>query len=288
MSSRSDCSYHTKPESGTWLMINRQMSFRPQRLAGEPHFTSSSPAFTMNACRNSKIRWRRLPSQDPKGQGHPGSPQGQRPPLLLTTSSMECPPSCPLTSQRERHCPVCLQVASFPVQTNCGHLFCAPCLIAYWRHGTWLDAVNCPLCRQKVSVMCQLFNESRPDQQSKDVLGQISDYNKRYSGAPRRIRDYLSDAPILLQLAVRGSGTPGGLVWLFFLRVALCCAGTAVSVAYPPTPSGSLKTSPTLCGLLGLLDDLVVVVLLLLCVLNVNHQMAPGRGRSAGARAVAS
>uniref|UniRef100_A0A3Q2ZKR1 Si:dkey-183n20.15 n=1 Tax=Hippocampus comes TaxID=109280 RepID=A0A3Q2ZKR1_HIPCM len=184
----------------------------------------------------------------------------------------ECPPSCPLTSQRERHCPVCLQVASFPVQTNCGHLFC-PCLIAYWRHGTWLDAVNCPLCRQKVSVMCQLFNESRPDQQSKDVLGQISDYNKRYSGAPRRIRDYLSDAPILLQLAVRGSGTPGGLVWLFFLRVALCCAGTAVSVAYPPTPSGSLKTSPTLCGLLGLLDDLVVVVLLLLCVLNVNHQM---------------
>lgn len=26
----------------------------------------------------------------------------------------------------------------------------APCLIAYWRHGPWLDAISCPLCRQKV------------------------------------------------------------------------------------------------------------------------------------------
>ncbi|XP_077390672.1 E3 ubiquitin-protein ligase RNF170 [Festucalex cinctus] len=234
----------------------------------------------MNARQISKIRWRRLPPQGPTGQGHLGFRQGQPPP---TSSSMECPQFCPSTSQRERHCPVCLQAASFPVQTNCGHLFCAPCLIAYWRHGTWLDAVNCPLCRQKVSAMCQLFNESRPDQQSKDVLGQISDYNKRYSGEPRRLRDYLLDAPVLLQLAVRSSGTPGGLLWLFFLRVALCCAGAAVSAASPPSLSGSPKAAPSICGLLGLLDDLVVVVLLLLCVLNVNHQLVPGRAPSAGA-----
>lgn len=26
----------------------------------------------------------------------------------------------------------------------------APCLIAYWKHGSWLDAISCPLCRQKV------------------------------------------------------------------------------------------------------------------------------------------
>lgn len=93
----------------------------------------------------------------------------------------------------------------------------APCLIAYWRHGSWLDAISCPLCRQKVpyawshqstvwtvssewawtwnnmvlifkvSVLCNLFNESRSDRQSKEVLGEITDYNKRYSGAPRRV-----------------------------------------------------------------------------------------------------
>lgn len=39
----------------------------------------------------------------------------------------------------------------------------------------------------QVSVMFNLFNESRLDRQSKEVLGEITDYNKRYSGAPRRV-----------------------------------------------------------------------------------------------------
>ncbi|XP_077573997.1 E3 ubiquitin-protein ligase RNF170 [Stigmatopora nigra] len=224
----------------------------------------------MSAGQIAQTRWRCLPSQGPTGQGHPSSARGQTP---QPTANM----SYPLTSQPERHCPVCLQTANLPVQTNCGHLFCAPCLITYWRHGPWLDAVNCPLCRQKVSVLCQLFNESQLDHQSKYVASQISDYNKRYSGAPRRIRDYLSDGPLLLQ---RGLGTLGGLVSLFFLRVAVCCVGTVVSMA---SPAGSPKAAPSLCGLLGLMDDLVVVVLLLLCVLNVNHQMSPERGHSQSA-----
>uniref|UniRef100_UPI0037E775B3 E3 ubiquitin-protein ligase RNF170 n=1 Tax=Semicossyphus pulcher TaxID=241346 RepID=UPI0037E775B3 len=180
-------------------------------------------------------------------------------------------------------CPVCLQTASFPVQTNCGHLFCAPCLMAYWRHGSWLDAISCPLCRQKVSVLCHLFNESRSDCQSKEVLVEITDYNKRYSGAPRRVTDYLCDAPLLLQVLLRGLGTMGGLVWLFLFRVALCCVGTVVSISYPPLdplPSSGhpLETNPSLCGLLGVLDDLVVVILLLICVININQQMAPDTG----------
>uniref|UniRef100_A0A668V0V2 RING-type domain-containing protein n=1 Tax=Oreochromis aureus TaxID=47969 RepID=A0A668V0V2_OREAU len=179
------------------------------------------------------------------------------------------------------HCPVCLQTARFPVQTNCGHLFCAPCLITYWRHGSWLDAISCPLCRQKVSVLCHLFNETRSDQQSKEVLGEITAYNKRYSGAPRRVTDYLCDTPLLLQLLVRGLGTMGGLVWLFLFRVALCCVGTVMSISSPAldavSSSSTLETDPSLCGLLGVLDDLVVVILLLICVININQQITPER-----------
>lgn len=39
----------------------------------------------------------------------------------------------------------------------------------------------------QVSALCHLFTASRSDQQSKEVLGEITDYNKRYSGAPRRV-----------------------------------------------------------------------------------------------------
>lgn len=95
-----------------------------------------------------------------------------------------------------------------------------------------------------------------------------------------QVVEYLSDAPLLLQLLLRGLGTIGGLVWLFVFRVALCCVGAMISITSPslePLTSTDkpLETDPTLCGLLGVLDDLVVVILLLICVINVNQEMAP-------------
>lgn len=73
-------------------------------------------------------------------------------------------------------------------------------------------------------------------------------------------------------------------MWLFVFRVALCCVGAMMSMSSPclePLASTEkpLETDPSLCGLLGVLDDLVVVILLLMCVINVNQEMAPERGR---------
>ncbi|XP_068558527.1 RING-HC_RNF170 domain-containing protein [Cebidichthys violaceus] len=228
---------------------------------------------------SSQSRPDRLPSEAPAGQGHLGSPGS---PASTPPSRREEATQSGSSVNRDG-CPVCLQTARFPVRTNCGHLFCAPCLIAYWRHGSWLDAISCPLCRQKVSVLCHLFNETRSDRQSEEVLGEITDYNKRYSGAPRRVTEYLCDAPLLLQLAARSLGAIGGLVWLFFFRVALCCVGTVVSISSTPQDAAAssanpLETDPSLHGLLGVLDDLVVVILLLICVININQQMAPETG----------
>ncbi|XP_008405526.1 E3 ubiquitin-protein ligase RNF170 [Poecilia reticulata] len=247
----------------------------------------NTSAFTRTATllRTSQSRLLHLHPEDQGGQDHPQLRPAQNKRLTMHASChKESTQSRPSMSSRDSHCPVCLQTATFPVQTNCGHLFCANCLLTYWRHGSWLDAVSCPLCRQKVNVLCNLFKESRSDQQSKKVLGEITDYNKRYSGAPRRVTDYLCDAPLLLQLLARGLGTMGSLVWLFLFRVALCCVGTVVSISSSPSvdpaPSSTpLETDPSLCGLLGVLDDLVVVVLLLLCVINVNQQIAPDGGR---------
>ncbi|XP_051501284.1 RING-HC_RNF170 domain-containing protein [Myxocyprinus asiaticus] len=176
---------------------------------------------------------------------------------------------------RDLHCPVCLQIASYPIVTNCGHLFCAPCLISYWKHGCWLDAINCPLCRQKVNKMCCLFSENTAECKEREVLRHVRDYNKRFSGAPREVKDYLCDAPLFLLLLVRWLGNMGSLVWLFLLRVAVCGFGAALSLASP------LEALPGLLSrVLGILDDFVVVFLLLICIININQQMGPQRART--------
>lgn len=40
--------------------------------------------------------------------------------------------------------------------------FLGYCLIEYWKHGSWLRAINCPLCRQEVSFHL-LFEVTKED-----------------------------------------------------------------------------------------------------------------------------
>uniref|UniRef100_A0A8C5CIA1 Uncharacterized protein n=1 Tax=Gadus morhua TaxID=8049 RepID=A0A8C5CIA1_GADMO len=99
-------------------------------------------------------------------------------------------------------CPVCLQQAVLPVETNCGHLFCGPCIVAYWRYGTWLGAIHCPICRQMVTLLFPLFQEHDSPQRVQDgeavpqlIHRDINDYNRRFSGQPRSIQTFGVEAP---------------------------------------------------------------------------------------------
>ncbi|XP_063200947.1 E3 ubiquitin-protein ligase RNF170-like isoform X2 [Chroicocephalus ridibundus] len=143
------------------------------------------------------------------------------------------------------------------------------CLITYWKHSPWLAAITCPLCRQKVVVLGNISCEKHQDQPSKQIVHDIRDYNKRFSGQPRPFADYLYDMPLFLTLALRGIFTWHGLVWIFFLRVAVCSFGTIICLSSP------FDTTPgPLCRTLGTADDMAVVSLLLICMINICQQIA--------------
>lgn len=158
-------------------------------------------------------------------------------------------------------CPVCLQQATLPVETNCGHLFCGSCIIAYWRYGSWLGAISCPICRQTVTLLFPLFGDGNNEPEAIQVLRDANDYNRRFSGQPRSIMERIMDLPTLLRHAFREMFSVGGLFWMFRIRIVLCLVGAFLYLASP------LDIIPeALFGILGFLDDFFVIFLLLIYI----------------------
>ncbi|CAI2736883.1 unnamed protein product [Dicrocoelium dendriticum] len=65
-------------------------------------------------------------------------------------------PTLPLAITRESEageCPICMDSYSFPVATNCGHLFCARCFCLHWQRTFYSRQINCPMCRGHVSSL---------------------------------------------------------------------------------------------------------------------------------------
>ncbi|CAB1332504.1 unnamed protein product, partial [Coregonus sp. 'balchen'] len=120
---------------------------------------------------------------------HPENQEHVRAVREQLQSEQETPAKPRLQYYTDMSCPVCLMQAVLPVETNCGHLFCGSSIIAYWRCGTWLGAINCPVCRKSVE-----------DGQAEPILilQDLNDYNRRFSGQPRSIMDRLRDVPTLL------------------------------------------------------------------------------------------
>ncbi|XP_026195670.1 E3 ubiquitin-protein ligase RNF170-like [Anabas testudineus] len=179
----------------------------------------------------------------------------------------------------DMYCPVCLQQAVLPVETNCGHLFCGSCIIAYWRYGAWLGPINCPVCRQMVTLLFLLFHEPAAFQRVQGgeagrqlILRHINDYNRRFSGQPRSYMDSLRDVPTLLRHAFREMFFVGGLFWLFRIRILFCLVG---AIIYLASPFDILPE--VLFGPLGFMDDFFVILLLFVYISIIYREVVTER-----------
>ena len=84
-------------------------------------------------------------------------------------------------------CPVCLGPIVYIVETNCGHRFCAQCILMYWRTDRWPRACRCPVCRREVNILLTL-PQMEANERYRDLTYQIRDYNTRMSGEWRPVR----------------------------------------------------------------------------------------------------
>ncbi|KAL4235877.1 hypothetical protein ACF0H5_004266 [Mactra antiquata] len=173
--------------------------------------------------------------------------------------------SAPIRENHGQHqCPICLGTAEYAIQTNCGHIFCGLCITTYWRHGTWLGAVSCPVCRQTVTLLLVNFTHEEhlsSTEEKTNIVNSIYQYNRRFSGEPRAWIDYVRDLPTLLRHAVSEFFTVGGLVFMFRVRIMILFIAALLYFVSP------LDIIPeALFGIFGFLDDLFILFLLAIYV----------------------
>ncbi|XP_078488684.1 E3 ubiquitin-protein ligase RNF170 [Ciona intestinalis] len=172
----------------------------------------------------------------------------------------------------DHRCPICLQDARCSVETNCGHLFCGQCIITYWRYGNWLGAVQCPVCRQMVSLLMRNFQRNSDNEETREVESNINEYNRRFSGQPRPLLDYLWDLPALLRHLWREFFSVGGLVMMFRARIFLCFVAVLLYVLSP------LDILPeAVLGVIGFIDDFFIFLLVLVYVTIIYRQIVAER-----------
>lgn len=55
-----------------------------------------------------------------------------------------------------------MEALNCPVGTNCGHTFCAPCILR-WQREKWPDPCECPICRRQVGLCCCIILLGKAD-----------------------------------------------------------------------------------------------------------------------------
>lgn len=91
------------------------------------------------------------------------------------------------------------------------------------------------------------------------VSQEVVDYNRRFSGAPRDFVEIIHDAPVLLRRLVTVAFSLRGLQALSRLRTLFLIL---VPIVYLLSPFDLLPEA--VLGIVGLLDDVIVVVSMLL------------------------
>ncbi|XP_065071376.1 E3 ubiquitin-protein ligase RNF170-like [Rhopilema esculentum] len=160
---------------------------------------------------------------------------------------------------RFEQCPICLDQIAIPTETNCGHLFCAACIVAYWEAGSWLRGMNCPICRQEVSLLLTTNLHEEPlSESAQQSLSRIRAYNLRFSGEPRTLFQYIQDFPVLFRHLMWELFSVDGLMTMFRIRILLYMSLTVIYIISP------LDLIPeAITGVLGFVDDIIILLVVL-------------------------
>ncbi|KAF7133553.1 hypothetical protein RHSIM_Rhsim09G0012900 [Rhododendron simsii] len=111
-------------------------------------------------------------------------------------------------------CPICFGNYNIPCKTNCGHWFCANCVISFWAYGNKLMHCKCPICSQSISKLTPeaSLNLRTEDKEVVEALKKVQGYNRLFRGG---VHGLILPVSVLLDVLPNVFATIASLAWFF-------------------------------------------------------------------------
>ncbi|XP_071442595.1 E3 ubiquitin-protein ligase RNF170-like isoform X1 [Hetaerina americana] len=202
------------------------------------------------------------------------------PPRSVTDEQLEGDSQVPHRAYPADTCPICLSGYSFKVETNCGHTFCGPCMRTYLQNDEFVvQTMLCPLCRQPLTL---LFNSYTDDERRADPGSEIGSqrvemnvlinrFNRISAATPKTLLQNIYDWPVLIRRLFNELFSERPML-LFRLRIILLLL---CGVVYVFSPVDALPEA--VYGILGFIDDILVVFFCIWYMVNVYRSILASR-----------
>merc|ERR1712046_169871 len=163
---------------------------------------------------------------------------------------------------------------------------CTSCLIEYWQTQGSARPVKCPYCRRQVTLLIPNWSDTAPEvashpEEAQERRRDLEEYNALHGNErARTVTERLLQVPVLLRHLAHDFTRDPMTTMLNFIRTALRMRRllrVCLFFLYIASPIDLMPEC--VLGLIGLIDDLVVLILLLVVMTGVVRAMLYAQGQ---------
>ncbi|XP_011087726.1 E3 ubiquitin-protein ligase RNF170-like [Sesamum indicum] len=115
-------------------------------------------------------------------------------------------------------CPICFDRFIIPCRSNCGHWFCASCILQFWLFRSSIKPCKCPLCSCRiVNLKPETSQLIQPPDDIVEVLKKVHQYNGLYISGLLGAFHRLLALPLFMGRVFRVLIDPDGLRCTYYI-----------------------------------------------------------------------
>ncbi|KAI7730558.1 hypothetical protein M8C21_006306 [Ambrosia artemisiifolia] len=166
-------------------------------------------------------------------------------------------------------CPICFDNFSIACKTNCGHWFCANCILQFWTYRTVLQKCNCPICARPISKLTpEASLLMMHEVEVVEVLKSVQRYNRLFQGGINGVIRKVFEVPNVFKRMLYGLMDPdrfrGNYYAMRSFALLMSCLYNIGSFEFIPT--GAL-------GVRRLFDLCAIALVVILCLVGICHRL---------------